>query len=247
MRITKLLMVLFFSIGISGQETTLNIGHRGAMGHEPENTLASIKKAIDLGADGFEIDVFKCLSGEIVLFHDKYLDKLTDGEGLIEKKSLVDLKKLSVLGTENKIPTLEEVLNIINKQVFLNIELKGKNTAKASLELVEKFINQKKISSQNILFSSFDWNELEKVRELNSDVKIALITENDPLLAIETAKKLKAFAINPNYKDLSKKNIKIIHNNDFKIYTWTVNNKRDISKMKLLKVDGIITDFPDRF
>ena len=247
MRITKLLMVLFFSIGINGQETILNIGHRGAMGHEPENTLASIKKAIDLGADGFEIDVFKCLSGEIVLFHDKQLDKLTNGEGLIEEKSLTDLKKLSVLGTENKIPTLEEVLNIINKQVFLNIELKGKNTAKASLELVEKFINQKKISSQNILFSSFDWNELEKLRELNSDVKIALITENDPLLAIETAKKLKAFAINPNYKDLSKKNIKIIHNNDFKIYTWTVNNKRDISKMKSLKVDGIITDFPDRF
>ena len=247
MRITKLLMVLFFSIGINGQETILNIGHRGAMGHEPENTLASIKKAIDLGADGFEIDVFKCLSGEIVLFHDKYLDKLTDGEGLIEKKSLADLKKLSVLGTDNKIPTLEEVLNIINKQIFLNIELKGKNTAKASLELVEKFINQKKISSQNILFSSFDWNELEKLIELNSDVKIALITENDPLLAIETAKKLKAFAINPNYKDLSKKNIKIIHNNDFKIYTWTVNNKRDISKMKSLKVDGIITDFPDRF
>lgn len=247
MRITKLLMVLFFSIGISGQETILNIGHRGAMGHEPENTLASIKKAIDLGADGFEIDVFKCLSGEIVLFHDKHLDKLTNGEGLVENKSLTDLKKLSVLGTENKIPTLEEVLNIINKQVFLNIELKGKNTAKASLELVEKYINQKKISSQNILFSSFDWNELEKLRELNSDVKIALITENDPLLAIETAKKLKAFAINPNYKDLNKKNIKIIHNNDFKIYTWTVNNKRDISKMKSLKVDGIITDFPDRF
>jgi len=247
MRITKLLMVLFFSIGISGQETILNIGHRGAMGHEPENTLASIKKAIDLGADGFEIDVFKCLSGEIVLFHDKYLDKLTDGEGLIEKKSLADLKKLSVLGTDNKIPTLEEVLNIINKQFFLNIELKGKNTAKASLELVEKFISQKKISLQNILFSSFNWNELEKLRELNSDVKIALITENDPLLAIEVAKKLKAFAINPNYKDLNKENIKIIHNNNFKIYTWTVNNKRDISKMKSLKVDGIITDFPDRF
>ena len=54
------------------------------------------------------------------------------------------------------------------------------------------------------MFSSFDWNELEKVRELNSDVKIALITENDPFLAIETAK-LKAFAINPNYKDLNKK------------------------------------------
>ena len=247
MRITKLVMVLFFSIGINGQETILNIGHRGAMGYEPENTIASIKKAIDLGADGFEIDVFRCLSGEIVLFHDKYLDKLTNGEGLIEKKSLTDLKKLSVLGTVNKIPTLEEVLNIINKQVFLNIELKGKNTAKASLELVEEFINQKKISSQNILFSSFNWNELEKLRELNSYVKIALLTENNPLLAIETAKKLKAFAINPNYKDLNKKNIKIIHNNDFKIYTWTVNNKRDISKMKLLKVDGIITDFPDRF
>ena len=243
----KLIMVIFCSIGINGQEKILNIGHRGAMGYEPENTLASIKKAIDLGADGFEVDVFRCLTGEIVLFHDKELNKLTNGEGLIEKKTLSELKKLNVLGTDHKIPTLKEVLNIIDKQVFVNIELKGKNTAKATLELLEEFINQKKISSQNILFSSFNWVELEKLRELNSNVKIALLTENDPLLAIEKAKTLKADAINPNYRDLNKKNIKIIHENNLKIYTWTVNNKSDIKKMKLLKVDGIITDFPDRF
>jgi len=247
MGIIKLIMVLFCSIGINGQEKILNIGHRGAMGYEPENTLASIKKAIDLGADGFEVDVFRCLTGEIVLFHDKELNKLTNGEGLIEKKTLSELKKLNVLGSDHKIPTLKEVLNIIDKQVFVNIELKGKNTAKATLELLEEFINQKKICSQNILFSSFNWVELEKLRELNSNVKIALLTENDPLLAIEKAKTLKAVAINPNYRDLNKKNIKIIHENNLKIYTWTVNNKSDIKKMKLLKVDGIITDFPDRF
>ena len=68
------------------KDTILNIGHRGAKGHVAENTVASIKKAIELGADGIEIDVFRCLSGEIVVFHDKTLDKLTNGSGYIEER-----------------------------------------------------------------------------------------------------------------------------------------------------------------
>ena len=72
----------------------LIIGHRGAKGHVAENTIASIEKAIDLGADGVEIDVFRCLSGEIVVFHDKTLDKLSNGVGSIEEKSLTELKEL---------------------------------------------------------------------------------------------------------------------------------------------------------
>ena len=107
----KIIFFVFLITSCSyAERNILNIGHRGAKGHVAENTLASIKKAIDLGADGIEIDVFKCLSGEIVVFHDKILDKLTSGTGLIEEKTLEELKKLRVLDTQEQIPTLLEVI-----------------------------------------------------------------------------------------------------------------------------------------
>ena len=145
------------------------------------------KKAIELGVDGVEIDVFRCLSGEIVVFHDKTLDKLTNGSGYIEDKSLSELKELKVLGSKYSIPTLEEVIKSIGKGVILNIELKGSNTSEGSLEMANKYIKQGEINLSEILFSSFNWKELSALRKLDKNVKIALITEDDPLNAIPTA------------------------------------------------------------
>lgn len=242
------LFLTFFLIFFSSisQSKLLVIGHRGAKGHVAENTLASIKKAIELGADGIEIDVFRCLSGEIVLFHDKKLDKLTDGTGLIEKTTLKDLKKLKVLGSNEQIPTLNEVIEIIDKNTFLNIELKGRNTAKSSLEIIKNYIKNENIISKNILFSSFEWEELKDLRDLDSKVNIALVTENNPLDAIEPALNLQAIAINPTHKKLNKKVVEQIFSAGLKIYTWTVNDDKQIKKMKQLGVNGIITDYPER-
>ena len=226
----------------SNQRNVKNIGHRGAKGHIAENTLASIKKAIDLGADGVEVDVFKCLTGEIVVFHDKSLDKLTNGIGLIEEKTLEELKKLRVLDSQEQIPTLLEVIKSIDEDVFLNIELKGRNTAEGSLDLVKKHITK----SDNILFSSFNWDELKDLRKLDSEIKIALITREDPLLAINPALSLNAIAINPSYKSLNKNNTSEIYKAGLKIYTWTVNDTVQISEMINLGVHGIITDFPEK-
>ena len=242
----KVIFLLLFFVNLNAQNSILNIGHRGAKGHVAENTIASIKKAIELGADGIEIDVFRCLTGEIVLFHDKTLDNLSNGTGYIEQKSLSELKELNILGSKHSIPTLEEVIKSIGKEVFLNIELKGSNTSKGSLEMVNKYVKSGKIKLSNILFSSFNWNELVKLRSLDSDVKIALITGEDPLEAISPALSLNAIAINPNYKKLNKDNVQKIFSSGLKIYTWTVNNKLDIIKVKSLKVNGIITDFPER-
>ncbi len=242
----KVIFLLLFFVNLNAQNSILNIGHRGAKGHVAENTIASIKKAIELGADGIEIDVFRCLTGEIVLFHDKILDNLSNGTGYIEEKSLSELKELNILGSKHSIPTLEEVIKSIGKEVFLNIELKGPDTSKGSLEMVNKYVKSGKIKLSNILFSSFNWNELVKLRNLDSDVKIALITGEDPLEAISPALSLNAIAINPNYKKLNKDNVQKIFSSGFKIYTWTVNNKLDIIKVKSLKVNGIITDFPER-
>jgi glycerophosphoryl diester phosphodiesterase len=232
---------------LNSQESILNIGHRGAKGHIAENTIASIHKALELGANGIEIDVFQCKSGEIVLFHDKTLEKLTNGDGNIEDKNLEELRKLKVLNSSYSIPTLEEVLKSIGKDVFLNIELKGRNTAEGSLNLIKKYIERNKIEFNNILFSSFNWEELKDLRSLSDKVQLALITEQDPLLAIDYALKLKAVAINPNYKDLNEQIISKINEKGLKIYTWTVNSKIQIDRLKVLNVNGIITDFPDRF
>ena len=243
----RIIFFMFCSLLLNSQESILNIGHRGAKGHIAENTIASIRKAIELGADGIEIDVFLCKSGEIVLFHDKTLEKLTNGYGNIEDKNLDELRKLKVLNSSYSIPTLEEVLKSIDKDVFLNIELKGRNTAQGSLDLIRKYIRKNKIELNNILFSSFNWEELKDLRSLSDKVQLALITEEDPLLAIDFAIQLNAVAINPNYKDLNKKNISKINEKGLKIYTWTVNSKIQIDRLKALNVNGIITDYPDRF
>ncbi len=242
----KVIFLLLFFVNLNAQNSILNIGHRGAKGHVAENTIASIKKAIELGADGIEIDVFRCLTGEIVVFHDKTLDMLSNGTGYIEEKSLSELKELNILESSYSIPTLEEVIKSIGKEVFLNIELKGSNTSKGSLETVYKHVKTGKINMSNILFSSFNWEELSELRNLDSDVKIALITGEDPLKAISTALTLNAIAINPNHKKLNQENVEKIFSSGLKIYTWTVNNKLDIIKVKDLKVNGIITDFPER-
>lgn len=204
----------------------MKIGHRGAMGYELENTLESINKAIELGVDGIEIDVFKIKSGEIVVFHDEYVDKLTDGYGKIEDYNLKDLKKLKLLNG-SMIPLLEDVLDLIDEKYFLNIELKGLNTA----ETVESILKDRK----NILISSFNWDELKKTK-----LDKAILIEGNPLLALKVAKEMGAIAINPDYNFLTLEIIDKIHKENLKIYTWVVNDKIN------LIVDGIISDYPDK-
>jgi glycerophosphoryl diester phosphodiesterase len=114
------------------------IGHRGAMGHIMENTLPSVQKALDLKVDWIEIDVFVCKTGELVVFHDEILDSLSTSSGKIEDLTLAEIKKVELNGGYS-IPTLKEVIELINQKVPLNIELKGKNTAKPTFELLNQY------------------------------------------------------------------------------------------------------------
>ncbi|MEH6762605.1 MAG: glycerophosphodiester phosphodiesterase family protein [Maribacter arcticus] len=223
----------------------LIIGHRGAMGHETENTLPSIQKAMDLGVDMIEIDVFKLKSGEVVVFHDDTVDRLTNGPGSIEGYNIIELKKLIVNGG-HQIPILQDVLKLIDNKVALNIELKGAGTADRVNFIMNYYINKKNWSPENFIISSFNWDELKEMRKLNPDVAIAVLTEENPIDAIPMAKELQAVAINPYFKKLDLDVANQIHDAGFKIYTWTVNEPEDIDAMKKLAVDGIITNFPER-
>jgi glycerophosphoryl diester phosphodiesterase len=220
-------------------------GHRGAKGLAPENTVLSVQKALAFGVDGIEIDVFRCLSGEIVVFHDKTLHKLTNASGEIEKKTLAELHTLKVMGSE-PIPTLDKIIDAINGSARLNIELKGKNTAKGVLDIIKKAIEEGHWEANQLFVSSFDWDELRAFNKLTKEFGIAVLTEKNPVEAIPVARELNAFAINPNHSNLTQEIIKYIHSEGFEIHTWTVNEKNRIEELISWGVDAIITDFPDR-
>ena len=248
MKYRSFYIILFFGFIITACMSSKNlviIGHRGAKGHLAENTLPSISKAIELGVDGIEIDIFKCASGELVVFHDKTLEKLTNSTGYIEELVLDSIRRIEVLNGYS-IPTLEEVLDLINGRVFLNIELKGSSTAKKTSELLRTYFKSKTWSPEKIIISSFDWYELKIFRQNNDEVPIAILTEDDPLDAIPIGLELKAIALNPDFKTLNQKNVEKIHKAGFKIFPWTVNKIEDSITIKNLGVDGIITDFPER-
>ncbi|MEX0360104.1 MAG: glycerophosphodiester phosphodiesterase [Allomuricauda sp.] len=246
----KTLLLLSFTIFLINscgmiESNPLVIGHRGAMGHETENTLASVQKALDLGVDMIEIDVFKIKSGEIVVFHDERVERLSNGGGNIEEYNIVDMQQL-ILDGNHRIPMLQDVLKLINNQVALNIELKGADTADRVNFITDYYIRERGWAANNILISSFRWDELREIRRLNPNVQIAILTEDDPLEAIPVAKELNAVAINPNFKSLTEENTSEMQGEGFKVYTWTVNEPSDIVKMKTFGVDGIITNYPER-
>ncbi len=221
------------------------IGHRGAKGHVAENTLESIEKALELGADGVEIDVFRCDSGEIVLMHDETVDRTTNGSGYIEDLSVFQINSLTVEG-KYKIPILQDVLKLLQGKAKLNIELKGKKTADKVSHIVNYYIENRGWHAGDILVSSFNWDELRSFRERNDKVPIGVLTEEDPLKALAVAKELNAYAIHPDFKTLTAENVEEIQDAGFKIFTWTVNEPEDIQRIKELGVDAIISDYPER-
>jgi len=215
------------------------IGHRGAKGYEPENTLISFEKAIDLKVDGIELDVHLSLEKEIIVIHDDTIDRTTNGKGFVRNFTSSQLKELGI-------PTLIDVLDLVNRNCFVNIELKGIKTAKPVVVLIEHYTKEKNWNYTDFLVSSFDWTMLEEVQLLNPKIRIGVLTEESIEEALAFAKKIKAISIHPDCSLLSKENVALMQENGFEVYPWTVNSIKDIQKIKSFNVNGIISDFPDR-
>ncbi|NDP26503.1 MAG: glycerophosphodiester phosphodiesterase [Flavobacterium sp.] len=217
----------------------LKIGHRGAKGYEPENTLISFEKAIHLDADGIELDVHLSSDGQVIVIHDETIDRTTNGKGFVNRFTALELKKYGI-------PKLVEVFDLVNRHCFINIELKGIGTAKPVVDLISNYILSKNWNYTDFLVSSFDWKMLEEIHLLNSKIKIGVLTEESIEEALAFAKKVKAFSIHPHYSLLSKENVALMQENGFEVYPWTVNSMEDIQKIKSFNVNGIISDFLDR-
>jgi len=241
--------------------TPIVIGHRGAAGLAPENTLAGIQKSLDLKVDRIEIDVQQTKDSIVILMHDKTLERTTDGKGLVKDHTFVELQQYSAGVKFNesfkaeKIPTLETALKLIHAQTEFIIEIKSGNEFYPKIvDRVVDLIHQYD-AKQWCIIHSFNDKVLKRVQELDSSIrthkvlvgKIAFL----PLyldfgLKFGSLKKYKHVEeISINYRFANKRIIKKIHSYGKKVNVWTVNDPAMMEKLKSWGVDGIITDYPN--
>ncbi|MFA5070554.1 MAG: glycerophosphodiester phosphodiesterase family protein [Patescibacteria group bacterium] len=240
-----LIIYLILFINLKPKEKNmLKIGHRGACGYEPENTLASFEKALALKVDMVEFDVYVCKTGEIVIIHDDTLERTTNGQGLVWEKTFGELRALDA-GQGEKIPTLPEILDLIDKKVAVNIELKGPGTAKPVADVIREYLT-KGWKNDHFIVSSFNLGELDSFYQLFPDIKIAALIENEPKDLKNFIKDKGYSAINPGLKFVTREFVNQVHKLGLKVYVWTVNEKEDLERMKKWGVDGVFSNYPDR-
>jgi len=222
----------------------LKIGHRGVRGYELENTISSFKKAIELKCDMIELDVRLSKDKKLLVMHDDILDRTTNGKGRLAEKTLAELKKLKTNNNEELL-TLEDALKFINKKTKVNIEIKGEKSYKELNKIIKKYL-KKGWKYNDFLISSFNTHELESLRKIDKKIKIAVLSKKFNKRILSFAKKINAYSINLEVKAIKEKIVKKIHKNKIRIFAWIVNNKKEIQNLKKIKVDGIISDFPDK-
>jgi glycerophosphoryl diester phosphodiesterase len=221
----------------------LCFGHRGAKGHAPENTLKSIDKALDLGADWIEIDVY-CIDQHLVVFHDETLERTTNGTGYLSDKTFPYLRSLDA-GEGERIPTLEEVLDAIAARAGINIEIKGPNAAPA----VVNAIRDRVASGWGIdrfLVSSFDYREIGLVRDLDQNVRIGVLLDGICNAYPTIAETVDAYSVHQNIDYIDDRFVRDAHDRGLRVLVYTVNRPEQIRAMASMGVDGVFTDYPDR-
>lgn len=216
------------------------IAHRGASGLEPENTMRSFNKAIELRADMIEFDVHECATGEIVIIHDDTLDRTTNGNGEVCKTPLAGLERLNA-GKGEHIPTLQKVLEQFRNKIKLNIELKGKHTGEPVAYLLHEHIYHYNWSVNDIVVTSFDHNELLKLHKIMPIVQLGALFDIGDEIAFDSRF---SYIVVP-YEVLTQELVKHAHDHTVKVFTYTLNEPGEISHAMACKVDGIISDRPD--
>lgn len=227
--------------------------HRGASGYAPENTMAAFKKAIDMKADGIELDVHLSKDGHLIVMHDEYLNRTSNGKGLIASYTLEELKKLDAGSwfekefKGEKIPTLHEVLEFIFKtEIFINIEIKAGYRIYPDIEEKVLACLQKYNMLDRCIISSFDHYSLVRVKELNPNVKTGLLYSASLYEPWKYAKSVKVNALHPLYLTLDKHFIEEAYAHNLDINTYTVNDEKVMRQLAAARISGIITNYPDK-
>jgi glycerophosphoryl diester phosphodiesterase len=216
----------------------LIIGHRGAAGLEPENTLRSFARAVELGVDAVELDLYH-VDGHLIVIHDDSLERTTNGRGAVMQTPFDVLRALDA-GSGERIPTLEEVFELIAGRVSINVELKGRGTAKPLAQLLAAR------GVDDVLVSSFDHRELARFHRAASKIRTAPLFGRATSKMFDIAGDLDAWSINLSTKLASAALTRRIDALGYRCLVYTVNDPVTAQHLKAAGVDGIFTDFPDR-
>lgn len=225
------------------------IAHRGASGKAPENTGIAFKKAVEDKADGVEFDIHYTKDRELVVIHDNTVDRTTDGKGKIENLTLGELKKLDAGSYYDqnfqgeKILTLAETLDIVKDMKVINIEVKGEYMSDEFLHKLFQHIDEYNIIKR-VIISSFNHYLLHKIKRIDQNIKTGILYFAAIYNPWEYANKLRADAIHPHYQSITLEVVSGCHENNIKINAFGINNENEITKMKKLGIDSIITDYP---
>ncbi|OGW70424.1 MAG: hypothetical protein A3A88_00910 [Nitrospirae bacterium RIFCSPLOWO2_01_FULL_62_17] len=224
----------------SPSHKVLRIGHRGACGHAPENTLASIEKAISIGCDFTEVDVQRTADESLILLHDERVDRTTNGKGAAAEMTLADIRKLDAGGGQ-VIPTLEEALATAGGRIGLILELKAEGLAYDVCGIVRAsgFPGE-------IIYASFLHDELQHVRRADPDARTLVLFKRLSKDPAAEATRLQATHVGLRFDTATLPLMKALHKARLRVFVYTVNRPADIARMRALGVDGIVSSHPDR-
>lgn len=232
---------------------TLNFAHRGFTANAPENTLGAIRAAIELGVDGIEFDVRTCKSGEVLVFHDAGLERMTDGKGMVKNLTLTEVRqfkiKTRVGETAEVIPTLEEVLELVDGKIGLNVEIKADALPRGH-KIEEKVIGLLKkynVEKQTVI-SSFHPLSVRKLRKVDESILRGFLFEKKSIfgkLPFFFTRILGANAMHMGRSMASTDFINKALGNSYSCVVWTVNSPELMKRLISYGVDVIITDKPD--
>lgn len=214
------------------------IGHRGAAGLEPENTLRSFARAIQLGVDAIELDVYS-KDGNLIVIHDDTLDRTTNGRGPLTAARFAEIRALDA-GKGERVPILEEVLDLVAGRVAVNVELKGKDTARRTAGICARYPNTE------FLVSSFDLDELRTFRVTTRAVRVAPLFGRSRTDIFDVARELRTTTINISRKIASPALLGTAKQQGYDVFVYTVNDAREARALKEGGARGVFTDYPDR-
>ncbi len=226
----------------------LIIGHRGSAGTAPENTLKSFEEAVQAGADALELDVQICSTGELVVIHDMRVDRTTNGTGLVSRLTFSQLRGLDA-GDKEKIPTLEEVLDLVDNRVDIHVELKSAGTSEKTADLLNRYVQEGRYTFDRFVVSSFNHHELVNFRKFNKACRLGALMAHTPINYADVIGKNEPdfWSLNLDMDNTCPEFVRSAHEKGYRFLVYTVNELEDRDRLKEMGVDGVFTNFPARF
>lgn len=230
----------------------LIIGHRGAAGEAPENTLRSFQLAFEQGADAIELDVHLSADGELVVIHDPTINRTTNGTGAVADLTLSELKRYDAgrwfddQFAGEQIPTLLEVLQIVPKNSMVNIEIKAVTGGALEAKLVA-LLRRTGMMEQAVV-SCFNHKVLKQLKEIAPEAKIGLLYSANWVDHRICAQGFGApvFSLHPHYRMIDLDDVRLATEAGLKVYPFTMNDEASMRAFIQAGVSGIITDFPGK-